>query len=72
MLEEQCHREGYNQSFYLLVEFTGSGHVSITLDPYSIHGWDWSYYGVNYDYVSNIVMIIIVNYILHVDIRGLH
>ena len=62
MLEEQCHREGYNQSFYLPVEFTASGCVSISLDPDSIHDWDWSYYGVNYGYVSNIVMIIIVNY----------
>ena len=63
MLEEQCHREGYHQSSYSPVQFTASGHVSITLDPDSIHGWDWSYYGVNYDYVRNVVvMIIIVNY----------
>ena len=55
MLDKQCIREGYNQSSYLPVEFTGSGCVSIALDPGSIPDWNWSYYGVNYDYVSTLL-----------------
>ena len=68
MLEEQCIREGYHQSSYSPVKFTGSGRVSITLDPDSILGWDWSYYGVNYDFVSNVVLlIIVVNYYIQIS-----
>ena len=68
MFEEQCRREGYHiSSSYSPVEFTGSGRVSITLDPDSIHGWDWSYYGVNYDYVRNVVLTIVVNYYMQIS-----
>ena len=52
MLEEQCCRKGYNQSSYLPVEFTESGHVSISLNPNNIPDWKWSYNGFCYDYVS--------------------
>ena len=52
MLDKQCIIEDYNQSSYLPVKFTGNCCVSIALDPGSIPDWNWSYYGVNYDYVS--------------------
>ena len=55
MAEEQCHRKGYNQSSYLPVEFTESGHASISIDPASIPDWKWSYNGFCYDYVSTIL-----------------
>ena len=56
MLEEHCHREGFKQLFLLQqVQFTDSGHVSLSLEPDNILGWNWSYCGVCSEYVSNSV-----------------
>ena len=56
MLKEQCYREGFKQSFPLQqVQFTGNGHVSLSLEPENILGWNWSYCGVSSEYVSNSV-----------------
>ena len=55
MLEEQCRREGYKQLIpFQQVEFTDSGHVSLSLDPDIILGWNWSFCGVSSEYVSNV------------------
>ena len=65
MLEEQCRREGYKQSLpFTTAQFTKSGRVSLSLNPVSISGWNWSYCGVSSEYVSSALMIIVYCYLL--------